>query len=44
MEIFSVEIKKRIDEREIHKTPNERQTKTKKSKRIRRYNERVRAK
>ena len=42
MKIISVEIKKRIDEREIHKTPNEKQTK--KSKGNRSYNERVRAK
>ena len=44
MAIISVEIKKTIDKREIHKTTKEKQRKTKKSEGNRSYSERVRAK
>ena len=44
MPIISVERMKTIDEREMQKTTKEKQTKTEKSKRNRRYSERVRAK
>ena len=44
MTIISVEIMKTIDEREMHKTTKEKQTKTEKSKGNRSYSDRVRAK
>ena len=44
MLIISVDIMKTIDEREMQKTTNEKQTKTERSKRNRNYTERVRAK
>ena len=44
MPIISVEIMKKIDERELQKTTKERQTKTESSKGNRSYTERVRAK
>ena len=44
MPIFSVEIMKTMDERELQKTTNEKQTNTETSKGNRSYSERVRAK
>ena len=44
MPIFSVEIMKTINERELQKTTNEKQTKTERSKGNRSYSKRVRAK
>ena len=44
MTIISVEIMKTIDEREMHKTTKEKQTKTERSKGNRSYSDRVRAK
>ena len=44
MPIISVEIMKRIDEREMQKTKKEKQTKTERSKGNRSYSEKVRAK
>ena len=44
MLIISVDIMKTIDEREMQKTTNEKQTKTERSKRNRNYTEGVRAK
>ena len=44
MPIISVEIMKNIDEGDLQKTTKEKQTKTERSKRDRRYSERVRAK
>ena len=44
MSITSAEIMKTIDEREMQKTPKEKQTKTEKTKVNRTHSERVRAK
>ena len=44
MPVISVEIMKTIDEREMQKTAQEKQTKTERSKGSRSYSERVRAK
>ena len=44
MQIISVDIMKRINERELQKTAKEKQTKTERSKRNRSYSEMVRAK
>ena len=44
MSIISVDIMKTIDQREMQRTPKEKQTKTERSKGNRSYNERVRAK
>ena len=44
MPIITVETKKSIDERELQKTTNEKQTKTERSRRNRRYSERVKTK
>ena len=44
MLIISVEVMKKIDQREMQKTTKEKQTKTERSKGNRSYSERVRAK
>ena len=44
MSIISIEIMKKIDEREMQKTSNEKQAKTERSKVNKSYSERVKAK